>query len=62
MKTQKQIQQRIKEIQDRLDDAERNQNYKEVPNFVTYRTLNTQINTLAWVLDDTKKTLGGKTK
>lgn len=55
MKTQKQIRDKIKEIQDQLDDAEKNLNYKNVPDFSTYRKLNTQINTLGWVLDETKK-------
>jgi hypothetical protein len=58
MKTQKQIRDKIKELQMLIDDAEKNQNYKTIPDFSTYRKLNTQINTLAWVLDETKKGLG----
>lgn len=59
MKTQKQIKQRIQSLRDKIDEAKISINYKSVPDFTTYRTINTQINTLVWVLDETKRGLGG---
>lgn len=60
MKTQKQIKERILKIQQLLDEAEMKGYSNKIVDYSSHRRFTTQVNTLSWVLDEQKKTLGGK--
>jgi len=55
MKTEKQIQQQIDEIQKILTDAVKYGKTDHINSFTNYRRYITQRNTLQWVLGKTKK-------
>lgn len=57
MRTEKKIKNKIKKITEILDEAERKLDYRKVPDYSTYRRYTTQINTLRWVLDPTRKAI-----
>lgn len=59
MKTRKQIIEKIKEIEGILEEAETTGTSKHINTFSDLRKYKTRLNSLAWVLDETKKGLGG---
>ena len=59
MKTQKQIIEKIREIEGILQEAESTGKSDHINTFSDLRKYKTRLNSLAWVLDETKKGLGG---
>ena len=57
MRTEEEIRKKMNEIIETLDQAERLMDYRKVPDYSTYRRYTTQINTLRWVLDPTRKAI-----
>jgi hypothetical protein len=57
MKTQKQIRDKIKEIQEIINDAETTGKSDHINTFSELRKYKTRLATLAWVIDETRKTL-----
>lgn len=57
MRTEEEIRKKMEEITETLDQAERLMDYRKVPDYSTYRRYTTQINTLRWVLDPTRKAI-----
>lgn len=57
MRTEEEIRKKMNEIIETLDQAERLIDYRKVPDYSTYRRYTTQINTLRWVLDPTRKAI-----
>ena len=57
MKTQKQIHDKIKEIEAILDEAETTGKSRSINTFSELRKFKTRLATLYWVIDETRKTL-----
>lgn len=57
MRTEEEIRKKMNELIETLDQAERLMDYRKVPDYSTYRRYTTQINTLRWVLDPTRKAI-----
>jgi uncharacterized protein (DUF2344 family) len=60
MKTQKQIKEKIQEIESIIDEAETTGKSKQINTFSELRKYKTRLYALAWVLDETRKSMGGK--
>jgi len=57
MKTQKQIHDKIKEIEAILNEAETTGKSRSINTFSELRKFKTRLATLYWVIDETRKTL-----
>jgi len=57
MKTQKQIHEKIQEIEAILDEAETTGKSDHINTFSELRKFKTRLATLYWVIDETRKTL-----
>jgi hypothetical protein len=60
MKTQKQILQQIREIEGIIQEAETTGKSDHINTFSELRKYKTRLNTLNWVIDETKKSLKGE--